>query len=73
MSSEHDIPSVLTGDATEAQALRRMLEYAQLIAGELKLPTTERLIGAALLSLNDAPETPRTECAAAPAVPDQIH
>jgi hypothetical protein len=73
MSDGDDMPSVLTENGDEAEALRRMLEYAQLIAGELKLTTAERLIGAALLSLNDAREAPPADAATDRLTPDQIH
>ena len=65
-----DAPAALS---EEAGSLRRMLEYAQLIARDLKLATAERLIGAALLSVNEAGQSPRAEPAPGLLTPDRLH
>ena len=69
-TSAADAPAASSG---EADSLRRMLEYAQLIARDLALPTTERLIGAALLSLREAGQSTRAEPAPGLLTPDQLH
>ena len=47
-------PKPPAADPDEIKSLRRLLEYARLVAGDLDLALAERLIGAAVLSLTDS-------------------
>jgi hypothetical protein len=53
MTRDDASPAPATANPEEIKSLRRLLEYAQLVAGELDLALAERLIGAAVLSLTD--------------------
>lgn len=68
MNRDDDAP-----DNTDVESLRRLLEFAQLAAGELDLGLAERLIGAALLALGETEEAPHVEPASDHVTPDQIH
>ena len=68
MSRHDDTP-----EKADVRSLRRLLEYAQLAAGELELGLAERLIGAALLALGETAETHRIEAVSDHATPDRIH
>lgn len=68
MSRDDDTP-----EKADVESLRRLLEYAQLAAGELDLGLAERLIGAALLALGETAETRHVDAVPDLVTPDQIH